>query len=158
MELKVISGGQLGADMAGLVSARDCKLATGGWMPRGFKRLDGEQPWMAQKFGMREHPSGMYSERTEANVKEADATFRFAGNFWSPGERCTLRYLQIHGKLFADFDMGSRENWIPVLAAKWLLENQVKVLNIAGNTPYHCSGIFGHTKQFLKQVFASLQK
>ena len=34
---KVISGGQTGADQAGLVAARRFGIPTGGWMPRGWK-------------------------------------------------------------------------------------------------------------------------
>ncbi|HJT77421.1 MAG TPA: putative molybdenum carrier protein, partial [Gemmataceae bacterium] len=33
---RVISGGQTGADQAGLAAAKACGIPTGGWMPKGF--------------------------------------------------------------------------------------------------------------------------
>ena len=33
---KIISGGQTGADMGGLLAAKDLGIRTGGWMPKGW--------------------------------------------------------------------------------------------------------------------------
>ena len=38
---KVISGGQTGADQAGLVAAARFAIPTGGWMPHGFETAEG---------------------------------------------------------------------------------------------------------------------
>ena len=61
---KVISGGQTGADQAGLIAAEKAGITTGGWMPKGFRTLDGPNPGLAARFGLREHPSEEYPPRT----------------------------------------------------------------------------------------------
>lgn len=38
---KVISGGQTGADVGGVLAARLHHIKTGGWMPKGWKTLNG---------------------------------------------------------------------------------------------------------------------
>ena len=35
---KIVSGGQTGADQGGWRAAVACGLATGGWMPEGFRK------------------------------------------------------------------------------------------------------------------------
>jgi hypothetical protein len=70
---KIICGGQTGVDQAALRAARACGIQTGGWAPRGFRTDDGPAPWLAD-FGLREHPSADYPDRTRANVGEAGLT------------------------------------------------------------------------------------
>ena len=79
---RVISGGQTGADQAGLAAAKACGIPTGGWMPKGFLTTAGPAPELAAEFGLKEH-SGEYAERTGANVRDADATIRFAVDNWT---------------------------------------------------------------------------
>src|SRR3954467_11618801 len=79
----VTTGGQTGADQAGWRAAKLLGLATGGWMPMGFRtegRLDDEgmpgpdesHPEFAELYGARAHESLEYRVRTRANVGEAD--------------------------------------------------------------------------------------
>ena len=89
---KVISGGQTGADQAGLIVAQRFGIPTGGWMPRGWKTATGANPQLAEAFGLREH-TGDYADRTAANVRDSDGTIRFAGSFRIFGERCTLKWI-----------------------------------------------------------------
>src|SRR4051794_16636688 len=98
---KVISGGQAGADQAGLAAAAHYGIPTGGWMPRGFLVRDGvedvSRPDLAARFGLRENTlSADYADRTELNVRDSDGTIRFAANWVSPGERCTLKHIRRH--------------------------------------------------------------
>ena len=79
---KVISGGQTGADQAGLVVARRFGIPTAGWMPRGWKTSAEPNPHLGREYGLREH-TGDYAERTAANVRDSDGTIRFAGSFRS---------------------------------------------------------------------------
>src|SRR4051794_27751768 len=86
---RVVSGGQTGADQAGLRAARACGIPTGGWAPLGWQTEDGPAPWLAD-FGLVELPDGGYPERTRANVRDSTATIWF-GDPGSPGGRTTLR-------------------------------------------------------------------
>jgi hypothetical protein len=88
MIVRVISGGQTGADQAGLRAAKACGLATGGWVPRGWRTDDGPAPWLAE-YGCQEHHSSQYAPRTIANVRMATTLIWF-GDATSPGGRLTL--------------------------------------------------------------------
>lgn len=96
----IVSGGQTGADRAGLRAAREMGLRTGGWMPKGFRTEEGADPETAQKYGLQEMPTTGYKERTMANANMGDATVAFLlvnepamGN----GTRKTVGYC-LHGK------------------------------------------------------------
>lgn len=76
---KVISGGQTGVDQAALRAARAAGLAIGGWCPPGRQSEDGPLP---ERLPLVETPSERSplaphvprSQRTEWNVRDADAT------------------------------------------------------------------------------------
>jgi hypothetical protein len=87
-----------GADIAGLKAAKDFGLETGGWIPKGFKTLDGPRPEYAELYNIKEIDSYSYKVRTWANVKDSDATVRFAKDFKSSGEICTMNGILRHIK------------------------------------------------------------
>jgi Circularly permutated YpsA SLOG family len=137
---KVISGGQVGADIAALRAARKLGLQTGGWLPRGFKTAHGARREYAKMYGCQEHDSELYPPRTFANVRESDATLRFAISFRSPGEKCTMRAIRQYGKPHYDVQIEyvpEHDQFITYAStgevAQWLLDNNVAVLNVAGN-------------------------
>lgn len=51
---KVISGGQIGADRAGLEAAFKLGITTGGWAPMGFITYAGKDPELGSKFNLKE--------------------------------------------------------------------------------------------------------
>lgn len=151
---KVISGGQTGADVAGLVAGKRFGLETGGWMPKGFKTQVGSRPDRAILYGVKEHESSDYAPRTELNAKESDATVRFAGNFSSRGEMLTLRMIKKYSKPYFDVDLSDPP---PVEEfTSWLNKENVKVLNVAGNSEETYLGAFEKTVGYLTEVFFSL--
>jgi putative molybdenum carrier protein len=76
MLTRVISGGQTGADQAGLRAARAAGLPTGGWAPRGWLTEDGPAPWLAD-WGIVERPARGYPARNRRNVLDSKATVWF---------------------------------------------------------------------------------
>lgn len=153
---KVISGGQSGADHGGLVAARKAGVATGGWMPRGFRTLDGPKPGRARLYGLREHPSPAYPPRTFANARDADATVRFAVNWSSPGELCTSRVCRTLHRPMYDVDMTHLLLVTPFV--RWLREHDVSVLNVAGHSEQSHPGTRSFVKRFLALAFAEMEK
>ena len=155
---KVISGGQTGADQAGLIAAARFGIPTGGWMPHGFETSDGPDPQLADRHGLREH-SGGYAERTSTNVRDADGTIRIAGTFDSLGERCTRRCIRERRKPYIDVDMHD-----PIEVAEvvdWIRTHQIRVLNVAGNSrpksrTAKAWGIEEFAVEFLCQLFREL--
>ncbi|WP_439627886.1 YpsA SLOG family protein [Gemmata sp.] len=151
---RVISGGQTGADRAALAAARAAGIATGGWMPAGFLAHDGTHPEFAELYGMRETPGAQYPHRTSLNVKESDATLRFATVWDSPGEVLTLALCGEHGK--PTFDVTPGGGVAPGDVCEWLAVAGVRVLNVAGNSERTSPGIQEFVEGFLGDVFRLL--
>jgi hypothetical protein len=74
MIVKIISGGQTGADRGGLAAAINSGLPHGGWCPKGRKAEDGVIP---VENHLTEMASPEYLPRTKANVIDSDATVLF---------------------------------------------------------------------------------
>lgn len=82
---KIISGGQLGADIAGLRAAKALGLATGGTAPVGFRNSSGAQnSALAVQYGLQECEGAQdlpipaqYVMRSKANVDNSDGTVAF---------------------------------------------------------------------------------
>lgn len=154
--MKIISGGQTGADQAGLDAAKHCGLETGGWMPKGWTTLQGPKPEYAEKYGLQEHKNVGYSPRTKQNVFDSDATLIFAGNWSSPGTKLTIRSANGFNKpLYTSDFQYPPSNEIENIRA-WLVEKDIKILNIAGNSERSFPGIYEYTRSLLIDVFEVL--
>ncbi len=154
----VCSGGQTGVDQAALEAAFLLSIPTGGWAPAGYRTLSGKQPEiLSDLYGLKEHPSYSYSERTKANVRDSIGTIRIAKNWNSPGEKCTMKWIKYYDRPYIDIDFNSdpRDN-IP-RAANWILglcnENIPVAINFAGNSETSCPGIQSWSFHFLTETF-----
>ena len=72
--LKIVSGGQTGADRGALLAALEAGLACGGWCPAGRLAEDGRVP---DELPVTELPGAGYAERTRQNVIDSDGTVIF---------------------------------------------------------------------------------
>ena len=73
--IKIVSGGQTGADRAALDWALAHPVECGGWCPKGRKAEDGP---IDPKYPLKETPSAAYIQRTEWNVRDSDAAVLFS--------------------------------------------------------------------------------
>lgn len=129
----IISGGQTGADQAGLEVGYQHKMMTGGFAPRGWKTKTGPNPELLRnKFHLREHQSKGYKERTWANVEHSHGTIRCCVDFWSAGEICTLKAIRHYRKPMFDIYILSPPPVEHFL--NWIHTNNIQILNVAGNT------------------------
>ena len=71
----IVSGGQTGADRAGLDWAIANGIPCGGWCPKGRLAEDGV---IDSRYPLKETPSPGYSQRTEWNVRDSDGTVIFS--------------------------------------------------------------------------------
>lgn len=147
---KVISGGQTGADIAGLKAAKKKGIETGGWIPKGFKTQEGPKLEYKDVYGLREHESEQYPPRTFLNVKESDGTLRFASKFDSSGEECTLRAINQYKKPYMDVTRNNPRDSEEV--KMWIKKNNIGVLNIAGNSEKTSPGIGKFVEEYLEKV------
>ena len=163
--VKVISGGQTGADQGALVAAKAFGLLTGGWAPHGWRTQDGPN-LLLKSFGLKEHADPGYGGRTEANVKEADFTLGIALNPSSPGMRLTESLCKKHDKPYFFITIldayTSDEQLIQLQAQldeaiRLLAAHQPRVLNVAGNrNPAGTSVMFDATVELLAVIFTEL--
>lgn len=150
LPLKVISGGQTGADQGALFAAREAGIATGGWAPKGWKTEDGPAPWLAG-YGLEQHESSDYSVRTRANVADSDGTLWF-GQANTKGYWATLKACKGFEKPFRVVRQGE----VPITIADWARGRWIETLNVAGNRESVNPGIGRRTEAFLAAVFREL--
>lgn len=165
--MRIISGGQTGADQAGWRAAKVAGLEPGGWMPKGFKTEDGFHPEFAELYGAQEHSSPAYPPRTRANVKWADATLVFdtsAGTAnlkdLSPGSKLTVEIAMELDRpslvIVTRLDEAIGPERAPAVA-QWLLDRNIRVLNIAGNRESTSPGIGAWVEKYLTDVFCTIK-
>ena len=128
--MMIISGGQTGADQAGLAVAEKLGISTGGWMPKGYLTSDGPRKDLAEKYNLLEHEGG-YRARTWENVKMADVTIRLGVNFRTPGELCTKSAIIHYQKKWKDIPL--HKDFNPKSIIHWLKNSDANIINIAGN-------------------------
>lgn len=152
--IRIVSGSQTGADQAGLYAAKECGLETGGWCPKGCPTTNGLNPSLIEKFGLKETESSKYPPRTFANAKDSDGTIRIAQDFDSKGEQLTLLAINQYCKPYLDIHL---KKLLPTKeVAAWILDNDIKILNVAGNSERTCPRIFVTAKAYLVLVFKEL--
>ena len=136
---KIISGGQTGADQAGLHAGRALGIKTGGTAPPGFMTDAGPCPTLKHLYGLEEGESdpSTYPKRTRKNVLDSDGTVLF-GNMISPGCRLTLRYCIALRKPFS-INPDADE------LRAFIKSSTILVLNVAGNRERTNPGIFNST-------------
>jgi hypothetical protein len=150
----ICSGCQTGADLGGLIAAEKFGIPTGGYMPKGYRTEVGPKPEWAKRFNLQESSCG-YIGRTYENAKLGDGTIRFAYNFDSPGEICTLNACQKYNKPVIDVDIENARSTQEVV--DWIKVNNIKVLNVAGNRGSVYPAIQGFVENYLVQVFEALK-
>ena len=151
----VISGGQTGADLGGLMAGDALEhfgVKTSGWCPKGWKNELGKDTRL-WNLGLREHPSSDYEPRTEANVQISTGTVLF-GDITSPGSKLTLKMIEKHR--VAKFIIPWRGETVPYMInmygdkfLEWLNTERIKVLNVAGNRESVNPGIQGFVANFI---------
>jgi len=146
--MKVISGGQTGADRAGLDAARELGLEYGGSVPRGRRSENGK---LSPKYsGMSETESPGYRERTLKNIGDSDATLIFYLGKITGGTELTRRGTRWIGRpsLLINLQKLEEEEAIRIIQ-RWLKKINPKILNIAGSRESVAPGIYKKTYKIL---------
>jgi hypothetical protein len=146
--LKIISGGQTGADIAGLVAARKCGLDTGGFSANGFETENGKRTDYAKMYNLIDKHY-TYAQRTVENVKASDVTFVFAANVNSSGTKLTLTSCIKYGK-------GHLLNPTSDQIVEYINKNNPRIINIAGNRESVTPGITSRVEKLLIDAFRRL--
>jgi hypothetical protein len=130
LKIKIVSGGQTGADRAALDFAIAHGIPHGGWCPKG--RLAEDGPILAH-YGLIETSTKAYPQRTEFNVRDSDGTviFSIVANL-TGGSKKTVDLAHKHGKpvLLLSRDGGPASPERALLA--FIRDHKIKVMNVAG--------------------------
>lgn len=144
--VKIVSGGQTGADMGGLLAAEDLKIPTGGMAPSRWRTERGANAALASRFHLRESTSGQYLVRTRANVLDSDGTVIFTGTGNLQGGSAATAVICVeHNKPVIFNPTVDQFKW-------WLTRNNIQVLNVAGNRESVWPGIEQTVRQFLVEA------
>jgi hypothetical protein len=128
---KIISGGQTGADMGGLIAARSCGIRTGGEAPKGYRTEKGNNYSLRDVYGLSESQSSNYEERTKTNIKSSDGTVIFSEDLLSSGTQLTERLCIGLDKPYFIYDFSDSKSSCQLEA--FIYKYNVKILNVAGN-------------------------
>lgn len=155
--IKVISGGQTGIDRLGLEVAYELGIETGGTTTPGFITETGKDMSLKDKFNVQEITPDIqkgrsgkefYLPRTEQNVINSDGTVYFATDEDSAGKIATERFSKQYKKPFI-LNPNTEE------LIKWMSQNNIKILNVAGNRG---SKISFEQLQVYKQILVNALK
>lgn len=172
---KIVSGGQFGADRAGLEAAEALGLETGGYAPFGFQTSHGKCPELRDRFHLEElepnHQSkwttaSMYVKRSMKNVDCSDATVAFR-TYASAGTDKTIGYC-VNKKWKKTQSLNVFAMYRPVLVIRdvsleginpyvkelreFLVKHEVKVLNVCGHREHQGGKWLKHVRNFLIQA------
>lgn len=167
---KIISGGQCGADRAGLEAGLLLGIETGGWIIKGFMTVKGPDLLLRDRFHLKEIESTSYPKRSMKNVDDSDGTIVFR-SISSAGSDCTIGYCITHKwkSLTANEKSERKTLYKPCLVINletikdteklsdeirdFVRCNNIKCLNIAG----HREDVFpGYSDSIIKILVKSL--
>jgi hypothetical protein len=147
MHITILSGGQTGVDRAALDVALERGLPCGGWCPAGRWAEDGPVP---ARYPLRETLSADPAERTEWNVRDADATLVVAGEDGSAGTALTGEVARRLGRPVWRVAEGAVPD--PAAFRGWLDRHRVRVLNVAGPRESESPGVGERTRVLLRAL------
>jgi hypothetical protein len=145
--LRIISGGQSGVDRAALDVALALGLPCGGFCPAGRWAEDGP---IAARYPLIETPSADPAQRTEWNVRDADATLILCRRLpLSGGTAHTAETAAALGRPCRVVLLGSAD---PGEVRAWIAG---RVLNIAGPRESEDPGIYQAARTLLEALLES---
>lgn len=137
---KIVSGGQTGADRAGLDAAIACGIQHGGWCPKGRLAEDGVIP---ARYLLLETQGSSYLARTERNVKKSEGTVIFTLGEMAGGSLRTADFARRHQKPWKHLQLGSMTEEQAAQELRQFIDDRgIKILNVAGSSESRESGIY----------------
>ena len=152
--LKIVSGGQTGADRAALDAASEIGIPYGGWIPQDRLAEDGKIP--VGYDSLTECDSRDYAVRTELNVEDSDATLIVSHGPLTGGSKLTHDYCRKHGKPCLHIDLcvlDQRE--AEEKLSEWLWSTGCRILNVAGPRASGDPLIYDEVKRLLLACLGS---
>lgn len=130
--VKIISGGQTGADQGALRAAIRIGLEHGGFCPLGRRCEGGRIPAEYHKLDEMETPE--YQPCISSNVDAADGTLSLYGHDMGKALALAGFIARTKGKPQHSENIADRRGWLEASqrVRAWLVENDIEILNVAG--------------------------
>ncbi len=145
---RIVSGGQTGVDRGALNAAIELSVEHGGWCPQGRLAEDGVIP---AQYALTETDSADYPARTEQNVVDSDGTLILHRGRLSGGTSLTQQMARKHARPCLTLDLEAVADVESI--RRWLAENNIRVLNVAGPRERSAPGIAAQTQALLVRLF-----
>jgi hypothetical protein len=130
MIAKIISGGQTGADRAALDFAISHGISHGGSCPRGRLAEDGV---ITGAYHLNETPGADPAQRTEWNVRDADATVVLSiAPTLAGGSKKTVEFAALYHKPCLHLSRERDGDSVAERFLDFLSQHQIRILNVAG--------------------------
>jgi len=162
-KLKIISGGQSGADRGGLEAAIELGLLHGGYCPKGRLSEDGPIPSIYQ---LEETDVANYTYRTQKNILASDITLIFTlSDSLTGGSLQTENLCHKYKKPVLHINLSNQYNIeqvskkvIELIRTKFdvITNDRPLVINVAGNRESKAPGIYYITYQFVKEMIMTV--
>ncbi len=150
---KIVSGGQTGVDRAAFDFALENEIEIGGFVPKNRRAEDGR---ISEKYkNLVETETKNPAERTELNVKMADATLILSHGELTGGSRLTKEFAEKHQKpvLHLDFSVLTIAQ-ATERTRQWIVAADYKNLNIAGPRVSEDAKIYEKAKDFFRELLS----
>lgn len=153
---RIVSGGQTGADRAGLDWAIRAQIPHGGWCPQGRRAEDGSIP---PHYRLTETPKRDYAQRTAWNVRDSDGTaiFSCSGSL-SGGSALTQSIAQDLGRPVLHVHTGLGLENAGIRLQDFVQQHAIQILNIAGPRQSHEPDVVGFVEMALSLAFVDCTK
>jgi hypothetical protein len=151
--IRIISGGQTGVDRAALDVALQLNLPCGGFCPAGRAVEGGPIP---SRYPLKETESDDPAIRTEANVRNSDATVIISSipsTLLRGGTALTARFAAEQSKPCLIIEPVDPEAAAKTLA--WLERHDITTLNVAGPRESESPGIYNAAAALLLNVLST---
>lgn len=150
-QLTIISGGQTGVDRAALDFALSSKIPCSGWCPKGRMAEDGPIPFY---YPLKELSSPFYAKRTRQNIIDSDGTLVLYRRKLDKGTKLAIELCQSLNKPVSIIPLDEQTS--VGQAKSWIIENNIRVMNVAGPRESSEPGIYHASGKFLKELFHRL--
>jgi len=147
---KIVSGGQTGADRAALDFAIKFNIPHGGWITKGRRTESGPLPGF---YNLTEMDTRDYPSRTRQNIRDSDGTVIIARGPLTGGSALTHAVARKTGKWVCKIDLLEQDIFeAALLVHAFILEQGIRVLNVAGPRAGHDPDIYYDVKAVLTAV------
>jgi len=156
-KIKIVSGGQTGADRAALDFAKKNSIKYGGWCPKGGWAEDFPNSPGLLKYhkNMKETPLEKPEQRTEWNVRDSDATLIISDESLGLNSNGTILTKKIAMELNKPVMIANvYDKQIIENITSWLKRSKnISILNIAGPRESESPGLYSKTLEILNKIF-----